>query len=209
MEKNRSVATLQIVGGHPGLDLANTMVSRRGRFGPDLLVTYGDLLDWSRRVGLLDAETVARLRRRAEAMPGEAEAALARAKRLRETVYRVFSAVAAGGEASPSDLGLIDGEARLAQMGRRLARTGTGYAWTWPDEDFDAVALRLAHEAAELLTAPRLGRVKECFGRNCGWLFLDTSRNGLRRWCSEEDCGTPARVARHRSRRRLAASEVG
>ncbi|MCV4932572.1 CGNR zinc finger domain-containing protein, partial [Escherichia coli] len=49
-----------------------------------------------------------------------------------------------------------------------------------------------------------LGRIRECPGRNCGWLFLDTSRNGQRRWCSEAECGTPARVARHRAARRQA-----
>jgi predicted RNA-binding Zn ribbon-like protein len=209
MEKNRSVATLQIVGGHPGLDLANTVVSRRGRFGPDLLAGYGDLLDWGARLGLLDAEAAARLRRRAEGAPGEAGAALARAKRLREAIYRVFSAVAAEGEPPAPELGLLEREARRAQANRRLARTPAGYAWTWPEGDLDAVARRLAHEAADLLTTPRVGRVKECFGRNCGWLFLDTSRNGLRRWCSEEDCGVPARVARHRSRRRSLACEAG
>lgn len=202
MEKNRSVATLRVVGGHPGLDLANTVDSRRGRVGPDLLVAYGDLVEWAERVGLLAAEAAAKLRRRADGAPGEAEAALARTKALREAIYRVFSALAGGAEPPVPDLELIEDEARRAQAARRLARTGTGYAWVWPDADLDAVARRLAHEAAELLTDPRLGRVKECSGRNCGWLFLDTSRNGLRRWCSEEGCGTPARVARHRSKAR-------
>lgn len=193
---------MRIVGGHPGLDLANTVDCRHGRFGPDLLASYGDLLAWAERVGLLGAEAAARLRRRADESPGEAQAALDRAKGVREAIYRVFSAVAAGEEPPAPDLEAIESEARRALAGRRLTRTDTGYAWVWTDEGFDALARRLAHEAAELLTASRLGRVKECPGRNCGWLFLDTSRNGLRRWCSEEGCGTPARVARHRAKAR-------
>lgn len=210
MERNRSVATLRIVGGHPGLDLANTVDARRSQGGPDVLATYGDLLDWAERVGgLLDADAAAGLRRRADAAPGEAEAALARTKRLREAIYRVFSALAAGGEPPPSDLGLIEDEACRALAGRRLARTGSGYGWVWPEEGLDTLARRLAHGATELLTASRLDRVKECSGRGCGWLFLDTSRNGLRRWCSEEECGTPARVERHRSRARRGASGAG
>lgn len=200
---------MRIVGGHPGLDLANTVDCRRGRFGPDLLASYGDLLDWAERVGLLGAETATRLRRRAEEAPEAAEAALARTKGLRETIYRVFSAVAAGGEPPAPDVRALESEARHASASRRLARTDTGYAWVWPDEGFDALAGRLAHEAVELLTAPRLDRVKECPGRNCGWLFLDTSRNGLRRWCSEEGCGTPARVARHRAKARRVAPGGG
>ncbi len=200
MEKNRSVATMRIVGGHPGLDLANTVDCRHSRFGPDLLAAYGDLLEWAERVGLLSAEAAAQLRRRATEAPGEADAALAQVKRLREAIYRVFSAITAGVGPPPPDLKLIEGEARRAQAGRRLARSGTGYVWVWPDGDFDTVVRRLAYEAADLLTAPQLSRVKECFGRNCGWLFLDTSRNGSRRWCSEETCGIPARVSRHRAK---------
>jgi predicted RNA-binding Zn ribbon-like protein len=202
MEKNRSVASLRIVGAHPGLDLANTMASRGERYGPDLLGAYGDLLDWAARIGLLDGERIARLRRRADEAPGEARAALARAKRLREAIYGVFSAAAAGREAPAADLELLDREARRAQAERRLARTPTGYAWVWPDGDLDVVTRRLAHEAADLLTMARLERVKECSGGNCGWLFLDTTRNASRRWCSEEDCGTVERVARHRSKAR-------
>lgn len=209
MEKNRSVAAMRIVGGHLSLDLANTVECRHGRFGPDLLAAYGDLVEWAERVDLLDAEAAAHLCRRAAEVPEEADKALAQVKRLREAIYHVFSAIAAGAEPSPLDLEVIEGEARRAQAGRWLARTGRGYVWNWPDADLDTVVCRLAYEAADLLTASRLNRVKECFGRNCGWLFLDTSRNGLRRWCSEEACGTPARVTRHRAKAQRETPDAG
>jgi predicted RNA-binding Zn ribbon-like protein len=209
MEKNQSVATLRIVGGHPSLDLANTVAFRGEAIGPDLLATYGDLLDWSARVGLLDRDGTARLRRLAAETPGAAEAALARVKGLREAACRTFSAVAAGGQPLASDLELLDREARHAQAERRLAQAPSGYAWIWLDSSMDAVTFRLAHAAAELLTTPEVSRVKLCRGRNCGWLFLDTSRNGSRKWCSEEDCGTPARVARHRAKARRGTSDAG
>lgn len=210
MEKSPSIATLRIVGGHAALDLANTVDGRRdGRLNLDLLATYGDLLDWSRRAGLLDTEAAARLRRRADAAPLEAEAALARTKQLREAIYRVFSAVVAGADPPPPELDLVEREARRAPALQRLVRTATGYAWVWDTEDLNVIALRVAYETTELLTDLRLRRVKECFGRNCGWLFLDTSRSGLRRWCSDETCGTRARVARHRSKTRSELAEAG
>ena len=53
--------------------------------------------------------------------------------------------------------------------------------------------------AAELLMAPELARVREC--ESCSWLFLDTSRNHTRRWCSMEDCGNVAKARRHYARR--------
>ena len=60
----------------------------------------------------------------------------------------------------------------------------------------------IAHEAAELLTANELGRVRECPGPNCGWLFLDMSKNRSRRWCSMEVCGNAAKARRHYQRQK-------
>src|SRR5262245_56719570 len=46
------------------------------------------------------------------------------------------------------------------------------------------------------LTEGELSRIRECPGaRDCGCLFCDTSRNGTRRWCSREGCGSRGRCA--------------
>ncbi|WP_310218026.1 CGNR zinc finger domain-containing protein [Neorhizobium sp. 2083] len=42
--------------------------------------------------------------------------------------------------------------------------------------------------------------MRECTGDNCGWLFIDHSKSGRRRWCSDATCGSLARVKRFRSR---------
>jgi predicted RNA-binding Zn ribbon-like protein len=57
----------------------------------------------------------------------------------------------------------------------------------------------VVYGAAELLTAADLSRVKQCAG--CPWLFLDRSKNGSRRWCSMEDCGTHAKIVKYVARR--------
>jgi predicted RNA-binding Zn ribbon-like protein len=31
----------------------------------------------------------------------------------------------------------------------------------------------------------------------CGWLFMDDSKNGSRRWCSMRSCGNRAKAQRH------------
>ncbi|HIC80680.1 MAG TPA: hypothetical protein EYP07_06905, partial [Kiloniellaceae bacterium] len=56
----------------------------------------------------------------------------------------------------------------------------------------------LAISAAALLTDPRdRARIKICPGDNCGWLFVDETRNARRRWCSMETCGNRAKARRH------------
>jgi len=207
-QKNTSITTLQIVGGRACLDFANTVAARRNRWGPDLLAAYDDLIDWAERIGLLDRCEVGELRERSRQDPGAADAALASAKMLREAIYQTFSAVAAGLDPADGDLAAIAEKAAQARSRQRL--TGNrrlGYGWSWaPPAELGDIAGRVAADATTLLTDPsRLGRIKECFGQNCGWLFLDVSRNGRRRWCSDADCGTPARVTRFRERMRSAA----
>ena len=203
MDKVISVTTLPLRGGHPSLDFANTVDSRRDRWGPDVLVVYGDLLAWAERTGVLSPVEAGRIAKQAAADPGAAEAALVQAKELREAIYDAFSALAADREAPEISLDILCGLVLEAQCARRLTSAKGTVAWIWSDTlDLHTAAHRLAVAAADLLTRPEASRVKECLGRNCGWLFLDTSRNGSRRWCSDAVCGSLARVTKHRSKGR-------
>ena len=204
MQKNRSVATLQMLGGHPSLDFANTVAARRGRWGPDVLVTYGDLVDWAERKDLLEEDALRAIRERAAHSPSDSAAALARAKRLREALFVVFSDL---GQATAREheeaLALLRDEYLDGRAAQHLHAGAEGVGWEWSGPPgLAAVTHRIAVLAVELLTGPESRRVKECRGRNCGWLFLDTSRNRSRRWCSDAECGTLDRVTRHRMRAR-------
>ncbi|WP_299396564.1 CGNR zinc finger domain-containing protein [Pelagibius sp.] len=65
----------------------------------------------------------------------------------------------------------------------------------------------LAISAAALLADPRERvRIKICPADNCGWLFVDETRNGRRRWCSMETCGNRAKARRHYQRSQAARS---
>jgi predicted RNA-binding Zn ribbon-like protein len=200
MESQESIATLNLVGGHPGLDLANTVNGRRGGVSHDLLTCHGDLLGWAVRAGVLPAEQAGYLR---GLPPAQEAAALRRARQLREAIYGVFSAIAAGREPPGPDIAFVQTEAIRAASLRDLRPSPAGFAWAWrAPQTPHWIALRIAHETADLLTSANPARIRECLSRDCGWLFLDTSRGGQRRWCSEEECGTLARVTRHRAKKR-------
>jgi predicted RNA-binding Zn ribbon-like protein len=209
MEKNRSVATLQMLGGHPSLDFANTVAARRGRWGPDVLVTFEDLVDWAERTHLLQGDALRAVRRRAAEAPSESAAALARAKRLREALYVVFSGLGEGTAGAPEEaLALLRDEYLDARAAQHLRAGAEDVGWEWSSPPgLDAVSHRIAVLAVELLTGTQTRRVKECLGPHCGWLFLDTSRNRSRRWCSDAECGTLDRVTRHRMRARAQAQQ--
>ena len=199
----RGVAGLRLIGGHAALDLVNTVGARRGRIGGDYLATFDDLLLWASRQGLLAEAEASTLRFMAEADPAGSDAALERLKRLREGTWRIWASMSDGGAADLADLGLLTDEVAAAQQARSRAWTGNGCEWHWTKAaGFDAVTARVAVAAAELLVGQHLHRVRECEGRNCGWLVRDTTRNGTRRWCSAEECGSLARVTRFRAKRK-------
>ena len=201
----RSIADVRIVGGHAALDLVNTISSRRDRIGADYLTSYDDLLLWATRQGVLDKMHTAALGAAARTDPAEAASALRRAKQLRECMWLVWTALQDGKSPAEVDLALLTHEALAAQRARALEWSGNRCAWNWTGAaGLDAVTARVALAATELLAGDHLHRVRECEGRNCGWLFLDTTRNGTRRWCTAEECGSLARVTRFRAKHRNA-----
>lgn len=60
-----------------------------------------------------------------------------------------------------------------------------------------------------LLDARERTRVKLCPGDKCGWLFLDETKNGRRRWCRMDGCGNRAKAARHYARRKMVPTQTG
>lgn len=70
-------------------------------------------------------------------------------------------------------------------------------------DELDQVLWPMLRAATELATSPALERVRSCPGEDCGWLFLDTSKAGRRRWCSMAICGNRLKTKRHRARARL------
>ncbi len=60
---------------------------------------------------------------------------------------------------------------------------------------FEVLAHRIAESAFVLLTRGPLDRPGAC--PSCGWLFVDTSKNGRRRWCSMATCGARDKSRRH------------
>jgi predicted RNA-binding Zn ribbon-like protein len=231
----------RLVGGRLCLDFANSVGGRvRDDGGPPVagrsyivvderLTTYGDVVQWAAVAGAVDARTARRLMRGAAAADRAAErtrpspaVVLARARALRESLYRIFVAALDGVRAMPADLARLNDELHTARARHRLVATrrrsggkragvagaqaggvAAEYRFEWEDAEraLDRVLWPVALSAAELLTGAELSRVGRCPGERCGWLFLDTSRSGRRQWCDMATCGNVAKVRRHRARR--------
>jgi predicted RNA-binding Zn ribbon-like protein len=182
------------------IDFANTVEWRLSEQPTDRLTGYDKLLAWGERAGVLEPEVAQALRKQALLRPEEAQEAFARAIALREAIYRVMYGVANGMPRDPSGVALLYRGVANALKHRVLVDGPEGFVWEWPDEeiDLDSVTHRVALSATDLLTSPEVHKLKACPGDGCGWLFVDTSRAGNRRWCDMELCGNRAKVRRHR-----------
>lgn len=193
-------------GGQLALDLANT-ISRRDDLQrrKDHLQSYRDVVSLLCQSEVISQKQAHELREHALRYLAEAGRSFARIIKLREAVYRVFSAIAQRDSVDPDDLKLINDFATEALQQRALAPVDGGYRWLWisgAKHSFDWAVWSAAKAAADLLTSDDLQMVRFCAAPDCQWLFLDRSRNRSRRWCDMASCGNRAKARRHYQRTR-------
>jgi predicted RNA-binding Zn ribbon-like protein len=192
-------------GGWLCLDFANTVEPRFGQPERDHLGGYADLVRWAQFAGALDTDAGTHLLRHAAARPAAARDRWVFAIEFREAIYRVFAAVAAGASPAATDLDTLrDAYADAIRQARLRAGDGR-FGWTWDDHTLDLPWWPVALSAIDLATAGPVDRLKTC-PRNggCAWLFVDTTKNRSRRWCSMDTCGSEVKAKRQTARRRAA-----
>lgn len=187
-------------GGALALDAANTVVLRG-----DPEKTFDRFAEPEEIARFAEAASVFRAGelggRRVEARSPRRIAPVVLA--IREATDRLFREAVADGAVR---------SATLAPFLRSCAEALDGIPFAAaPDRPFGDAATPLALEAAlavsalSLLEPGKLSRLRIC--PNCGWLFIDRSRNASRQWCDMAVCGNRRKASRHYSRR-IAANGV-
>src|SRR6266478_2311958 len=179
----------------------------RGEGNPrDRLEGYADIVYWAEQVGLIHSRRVAELYRAAEQSPQRAAAAHRLTIERREALHDVVLSAIDGGSTPAAALDTLNSWIADAQSRRRFRLVAPGRFETTLEDDGDLLAfLRpVALDAAELLEHElSQGLVGVCAEREvgrCAWLFLDTTRNHSRRFCSMKECGNRAKQRRHYQR---------
>ena len=193
-----------LIAGVLCLNYANTLYGHGKTPIHEYLAGYSDLVVWSRKAGLLTDVDARLLIRESARRPAETAAVFHHAIAFRETIYRFFVAIAHHQTPEAADLASLNVARAESLAHSRISRAQAGYAIDWDSSAaLDRMLWPIALSAAELLTEMDVGRVRQCSG--CDWLFLDTSRNHLRRWCSMSACGNRAKVRRFNERKRKLA----
>ena len=179
------------------LDFSNTVDWRNGEKRHDSLKTFDSLVEWSVKRDLIPRDEAASVMRKAKEERSD-DSALRKAVQLRETIYRILSAVAHEHRPAEEDIGALNRFLSDYPVSPKVVRTGQEYGWMMmPGRGEEGRMLwPIAKSAADLLTSDQLGRVRECANEEegCGWVFLDDTRNGKKKWCSSTGCGNRAKV---------------
>lgn len=208
------------IGGDASLDFMNTVDWTPAGLQNDRLTGYDRLLEWGEGAGTLRPDEAAAFRDAATTRSGEATAAVAEARALRQAVHRIAAARAAPTDARGGQREVADAADDFSRfLGRALANLALHLesdgslrlAWPWQHHHHDrrtdrpvplaGILWPVARAAADLLTSPDADRLRVCDGPDCGWVFADRSRNGRRRWCEMETCGMLAKERRRASKR--------
>ena len=72
-------------------------------------------------------------------------------------------------------------------------------SWRWTSDTPKALVAELAVAVITLLRDGPTDRIKACPA--CGFVFIDTTKNRRRRWCSMDDCGKEEKIRRYVAKR--------
>lgn len=186
-------------GGHPALDLVNTLDERPFDQPIERLVTYQDLVRFAERAGLIEASTTAGLIGFGGAGCTDI---LRRTVALRERLHEVVHAMHVRRPIPGDSLAAISAAIQCAHAARTLvaADTGTLAHQLWADTRRPEIPLHACAIAAEdLLINVDRGRLRKCGASDCDVYFVDTSKSQHRQWCSMKGCGNREKQRRRRS----------
>lgn len=190
MVKNFDIAGIALDGGRLCLDFVNSVHDRKSHPMRDYLHNILDLIGWGERAGILEESRAGELEVAALAGRKEADRFFEGAMALRELLYRIFYGIIRKEAADKQDLSRFNevlGDylsfIKIVQGPEDFKRK-----WDLPRADLRWLLAPIIIDAYDFLLSDKLGRLKEC--PNCGWLFQDTTKNGKRRWCSMQACGS-------------------
>jgi predicted RNA-binding Zn ribbon-like protein len=103
---------------------------------------------------------------------------------------------------SPINMQMINQWLSRAFSNLELTQINGHFVLDWNAENFglESILWPIVRAFADLITSEDRKRIKQC--GNCGYLFVDNSKNKSRRWCSMEICGNRVKARRHAKKTR-------
>jgi predicted RNA-binding Zn ribbon-like protein len=183
------------------LAFINTLSGRPTAAPVERLGTYEALVQWAKEQHLVSAAAAERLIAESRKHPHQAAAVLARAREFREALNHLAVAIDAGRQPATAALKTIGECLAGAYANARLVPHDGALQWiASAEDDLDRVVWEIGRAAGRLVVSPRLARVRACAAGDCGWWFVDDTKNRSRRWCDMKLCGNREKLRRFRAK---------
>ncbi|HWA16925.1 MAG TPA: CGNR zinc finger domain-containing protein [Gemmatimonadales bacterium] len=195
-------------GGNLAVDLVNTVDWAEAGPKSERLLDYAGLLEWAEGAELIGPASGRALRSLATAHPALAARVYRETVVLRGKIQQLFLHYIRDEDPPAELLGEFNGLVRRSLEHRTLRNINRGdnsgcLRWQWDGmgEDLYSLWWPVVNAAADLLTSSEAARLRVCAAADCGWMFIDRSRNGMRRWCAMDgSCGGREKARRHYAR---------
>ena len=203
MQVSPYISKLPFLGGDLSLDFVNTVHDRHEEPLRDLLQNYMDLVTWVYFGGAISDSQKEKLLKLGLENQEEADQIYNDALQLREMFYDFILKLINQDKVSSANLQLINQWLSRAFSNLELVQLNSHFVLDWNTENFEleSVLWPIIRAFADLVTSEDINRIKQC--GNCGYLFVDSSKNKSRRWCSMEICGNRVKARRFAKKARF------
>lgn len=189
-----------LVGGALCLDFANTAAKRETERPMERLTEPAALSAFAVEAGVCGAADGERL---AVAIGHDPDGIFG-FRILREAIYRTLHRISRRQPPGADDLRHIEDAYRATLSAGRLRLVEGRPDWQIPVDTKGGLffAGAVLTSLFDVLSTADLKRLRICPRPDCGFVFLDISKAGRRRWCEMEVCGNRAKAERFARRRR-------
>lgn len=202
MNKSQDFSHIRLDGGDLSLNFVNTVHDRFEEPFQEYLLNYPDLVNWTHFADGLNQFQKGYLLQLSHKNQKEADQIFNKAIRLREAIYRHIVCLINQDKVPAADTQLINQWLSKAFSNLELTQVKYDFILDWKSADvgLERVMWPIIRSFTDLITSDMRSRIKQC--SNCGWVFVDNSKNGRRRWCSMETCGNRVKARRHAQKTR-------
>jgi len=202
MIKNPLIDQMRLDGGVLCLDFVNTIPDRVDGTNRDHLGSFNDLIYWARKAKAIDNNSFNALEKAGSINEKKTKDFFNEAINLRSLIYAIFKPLSSKQKINPHDLESLNKLTNKYFPFLEISAQKDGFTeqWNFEPGHFYSITGPIVKSSYELLLSDKLSRVKEC--PNCGWLFLDSTKNGKRRWCSMQDCGSNVKALEYYYRKK-------
>jgi predicted RNA-binding Zn ribbon-like protein len=198
----------QFDGGNLAVDLVNTVDWTEAGPRNNRLLDYAGLIQWAEEGEVINSAGAKALRALAAKDEKAAERAYGETIELRGLIQRLLLHYIRDEDPPAEMLEAFNALVRRSLEHRTLCNINRGpnsgcLRWQWDGmgSDLHSPWWPVVNAASELLTSSDAARLKVCASSSCGWMFVDRSRNGMRRWCAMDgSCGAREKARRHYAR---------